>query len=353
MNLGHILYRSLTYWEKQTDGSTKLVGDLSTDAGTPSDDAKTWTFHLNKGIKWQDGTEVTSADVKYGVERSFDPDLAGGATYGQQWLVGGNGYKGPKQGELASIRTPDPYTIVFKLNRSVSDFNQATAIGTFAAVPKAHDTGATYDTHVWSDGPYMIGTYTRGKELTLVRNPHWSAGTDRLREQNVDRINVKIGLDGSAIDQLMKTDGSDAHTAVSGQTVASTDLQTFSSDPQLRSRFHSIASSPSTTWRSTPPPSPISRFARRSGTRSTSRPCAAASAARPTATTPPPSSTRRSLAASPPPPTVPTPQATRPRPSSCSPSPARRTSPSPLPSCRRRSATPSTTRWLRWASRST
>src|SRR5579862_3796856 len=39
---------------------TQIAGDLATDAGEPSDGAKTWTFHLRKGITYQDGTQVTA-----------------------------------------------------------------------------------------------------------------------------------------------------------------------------------------------------------------------------------------------------------------------------------------------------
>jgi peptide/nickel transport system substrate-binding protein len=204
-NIGREIYRSLTGWTQSAsapNAKPTLVGDLATNTGVSSNGAKTWTFTIRPGVKWQDGSTVTSYDVKYGVERSFDPDLSGGPTYAQQWLANDKGYKGPtKSGDLASIQTPNASTIVFQLNQPVSDFNEATAMETFSAVPKAHDTGATYDTHVWSDGPYELKSYVQNKELILVKNPEWSQATDPLRNQNVDEIDVKMGMDQAAIDQ--------------------------------------------------------------------------------------------------------------------------------------------------------
>jgi peptide/nickel transport system substrate-binding protein len=244
-NIGREIYRSLTGWSQDAsnpNGQPKLVGDLATDTGTPSQGDTVWTFHLRKGVKWQDGSEVTSQDVKYGVERAFSSDITGGPTYAKTWLVGGDKYTGPyKGGDLASIETPDSSTVVFHLNQPVSDFNEATAMETFTAVPKAHDTGSTYDTHVWSDGPYELKSYAQNKELILVKNPNWSKSVDPLRDQNVDEIDVKMGMDMAAIDQLMKADGPQAQSAVIEDPIAGTDLQPFTSDPTLKSRIHTIA----------------------------------------------------------------------------------------------------------------
>ncbi|MEW2117020.1 ABC transporter substrate-binding protein [Streptomyces sp. NPDC005474] len=238
-SMDELIVRTLTGWDK-TGSSPKLVGDLATDTGTPSQGDTVWTFHLRQGVKYQDGIEVTAQDVKYGVERSFAPDITGGPPYARQWLVGGDSYQGPFQGkELSSIRTPDKYTIVFHLNAAVADFNESAAMPGWSAVPKAHDTGATYDTRVWSDGPYMIKSYTRNKALVLVRNPHWSESSDPLRQQNVDEIDVRFGQDQTVIDQQIKSDS--ARTAITQWPIAGSDLSSFANDPALKSRYYEIA----------------------------------------------------------------------------------------------------------------
>ncbi|MFJ5218099.1 ABC transporter substrate-binding protein [Streptomyces sp. NPDC088354] len=235
------IVRSLTGWD-ETGTTPKLVGDLATDTGTSSKKATVWTFHLRHGVQFQDGTEVTAQDVKYGVERGFSPDINGGPPYASQWLVGGAGYKGPYKGkELSSISTPDKYTIVFHLNTPVADFNETTAMPAWSAVPKSKDTGATYDTHIWSDGPYMIRSYTKNKELVLVKNPHWSQSTDPIRQQNVDEMDVRFGQDEAAIDQQLKSDSGAAQTALQQWPIAGSDLSQIANDPTVRSRYYKIA----------------------------------------------------------------------------------------------------------------
>ncbi|MDQ6875875.1 MAG: ABC transporter substrate-binding protein, partial [Actinomycetota bacterium] len=75
LNFGRMIYRTLTTF-KAVPGpaGNQIVGDLATDTGTPSDGGKTWKFTLRSGLKYEDGSAITAQDVKYGVERAFDPD---------------------------------------------------------------------------------------------------------------------------------------------------------------------------------------------------------------------------------------------------------------------------------------
>ncbi len=73
--------RRLTSWKTSADASTELIPDLATDTGTVSEDGTVWTFTLQEGLTFEDGTPITAATVKYGLERSFAPELTGGLTY--------------------------------------------------------------------------------------------------------------------------------------------------------------------------------------------------------------------------------------------------------------------------------
>src|SRR6185295_17726975 len=111
------------------DKGVELVPDLAESLGTPSDDAKTWTYKIRSGVKFEDGTPVTTKDVKYAVERSLDKEtFPNGPTYFNDFLdLQGytSPYKDPTPDKLGlkAIETPDDQTIIFHLRTPFSGFD--------------------------------------------------------------------------------------------------------------------------------------------------------------------------------------------------------------------------------------
>lgn len=207
-NLSRLYARPLmTFKPAAGEAGNELVPDLAASPGEPSDGGKTWTYKLRSGLKYQDGTPITSKDVKYAVERSnFARDvLSLGPNYFQQFLEGGDKYKGPykdKSAEgLKSIETPDDTTVVFKLNRAFQEFDYLVATPQTAPVPQAKDKGIDYIKSIVSSGSYQFESYEEGKQAVLVRNKNWDAKTDPLRKQYPDKIVVKLKVNAETIDQ--------------------------------------------------------------------------------------------------------------------------------------------------------
>ena len=240
-NVPSLVFRTLTTGNRE-DGSAgaKVVPDLATDTGTPSENATVWTYTLKKGLKYEDGTAITSADIKYGIERSFAAELSGGAPYLRDWLIGAADYQGPykdKKG-LDSIETPDERTIVFRLNKPEGEFPYLATQTQFTPVPKAQDTGTKYEEHPVSSGPYrVVKNENDGERLTLERNTHWSAATDEERKAYPDRIDVRSGLDSSVINQrLSSSQGTDAAAVTTDTNLGPAELAKVSGDKQLAAR---------------------------------------------------------------------------------------------------------------------
>jgi peptide/nickel transport system substrate-binding protein len=191
---------------------SRLVPDVAAGAPQVSSDGKTLTVRIRSGVKFGPpvNREVTSRDVKYAIERGFNPHVANpyaSTYYGD--LVGADRASG---GPIAGIQTPDDHTLVFKLTRPTASLvAQSTVLPLSAPVPveyaKPLDAKAPsqYGNHIVATGPYMIPAdsdgkvlgngYVPGRSLRLVRNPSWSAATDH-RPGYLDEIDFKIG--GSA-----------------------------------------------------------------------------------------------------------------------------------------------------------
>ena len=196
-----------TFSPKPGNDSLTLVPDLASALGQPSDGGKTWTYHLRSGLKYSDGSPITSADVKYAVERSnFAPDVfSNGPTYFKQTLVDNTpAYAGPYKDKsatgLKSIETPDATTIVFHLSAPFADFDYLVSNPQTAPVPAAKDTGATYVNHIVSSGPYAFKSYTDGKGAVLVPNPNWTAASGIVGFQNAKEIDVTFNEEQKSID---------------------------------------------------------------------------------------------------------------------------------------------------------
>jgi peptide/nickel transport system substrate-binding protein len=206
--------------------STSLVPDLAETLGVPSDNAKTWTYKIRKGVKFEDGTAVTSKDVKYAVERSLDKTVfPDGPTYFNDFLDL-QGYTTPyadpspdKLG-LKAIDTPDDQTIVFHLKTSFSSFDYFAMLPATIPVPRAKDNGARYKDHVVSTGPYKFSENNLGKNFTLIRNDQWDQSTDPNRKALPDRIEVALNVNAADIDNRLLAGDLDVDVAGSGVQAA-------------------------------------------------------------------------------------------------------------------------------------
>ncbi|QBJ92219.1 ABC transporter substrate-binding protein [Streptomyces seoulensis] len=238
-NVPSLVFRTLTTRNRENGAEgAKVVPDLATDTGRPSKDATVWTYTLKKGLEYEDGTPITSADIKYGIERSFAPELSGGAPYLRDWLSGAADYQGPykdKKG-LSAIETPDARTIVFHLNKPEGEFPFLATQTQFAPVPKAKDTGTKYEQHPVSSGPYkVVRNQNDGERVLLERNPHWSG--DDERKAYPDKVDVRSGLDSSVINQrLAASQGADKAAVTTDTNLGPAELARVSGDKGLAAR---------------------------------------------------------------------------------------------------------------------
>jgi peptide/nickel transport system substrate-binding protein len=191
--------------------SKTLVPGLAAGPGVVGGNGLTWTYHLKSGVKFEDGTPVTSQDVKYAVERTFDRGVFPNGPNYFQVLLGGNAanYPGPYKDRaknlmgLTAIDTPDPATVVFHLAKPFAEFDYVVTIPQSAPVPPDKDTGANYQLHPMSTGPYKFQSYQLNKQAVLVPNTQWQASEDPTVSQLPSKIVVNMNMNPNDVDNRL------------------------------------------------------------------------------------------------------------------------------------------------------
>jgi peptide/nickel transport system substrate-binding protein len=196
--------------------TAKPVPDLASDDPEIAADGKTVTVKLRKGVMFSDPVdrEVTSADVKYAIERAFTANVSNGyvRTYFAD-LVGAPKEPGAYT-EVSGIETPDKYTIVFKLTKGTgAALAGALAMPISIPVPKEFalkydkESPSTYgEKHAVFTGPYKVESdaqgnvtgFQAGRHISLVRNPQYAAVED-FRPAYLDAIEFQSGNDDTSV----------------------------------------------------------------------------------------------------------------------------------------------------------
>jgi peptide/nickel transport system substrate-binding protein len=205
------------------DDATTPVPDLADGEAQISDDKKTVTVKIRKGVKYAPpvNREVTSKDVKYAFERFFSVNV-GGQYPGYFQVIQGAPTK-PTKGvkPISGITTPDDQTIVFKLKEPTAvSFIAALVMPITVPVPEEYakpfdaKNPSTYNTHVAFTGPYQIENnssgsltgYKPGKSISMKRNPNWDAKTD-YRPANADSFFIRTNASDANVSARQVIDG--------------------------------------------------------------------------------------------------------------------------------------------------
>ncbi|WP_306214445.1 ABC transporter substrate-binding protein [Actinoplanes sp. RD1] len=238
-----LVYRQLvTKAPNDAQDPNAMVPDLAASLGKVSGDGLTWTYTLKDGIKFDTGAPITAKDVKFGISRSWDPEIGIGSPYLKQLIDAPEGYEGPyRSGDLTTIETPDDKTIVFHLKAPFPEFDAALSMPSGTPFPAGTGEGDTFINDIVSSGPYDLEKFTPGSTIQLKRNEQWDAATDTVRKALPDKWQFDIGIDGATIDErLMAGQGADVNAlAGSVQTATIARLQA----PQFTDR---VIKAPST-----------------------------------------------------------------------------------------------------------
>ena len=175
-------------------GTTELIPDLA-ESYTISDDGLTYTFKLRPGVKFHNGRTLTSADIKYSIERSVNPETQSPGQ-GFFWQIAGfDEMAAGDATELSGITTPDDNTVIINLSQPDATFLQIVAINFAFAVPReeVEKYGLDFGRNPVGTGAYKMTDWTLGQHVVFERN------TDYFREGAplLDKITFEVGQDPS------------------------------------------------------------------------------------------------------------------------------------------------------------
>lgn len=141
-----------------------------------------WTLELRQGIKFHDGKEMTSRDVKFSYDRLRDPEI--GAPTVDMYS------------NIKDITTPNDYTVVFELIDSNPDFLKD--LGDYHA--KIMDANNTDFATNWNGtGPFIIESYIPEDRIVFKRNPnYWMTDKDGYQLPYLDGMEFIFLDDPSA-----------------------------------------------------------------------------------------------------------------------------------------------------------
>ncbi|MBV8280748.1 MAG: peptide ABC transporter substrate-binding protein, partial [Candidatus Eremiobacteraeota bacterium] len=159
----------------------KFIGELAMEEptlanGGISKDGLSVTYHLRKGVKWQDGPEFTADDVIFTWHAVMNPNNNVASRVGYDLVT--------------SIDKKDAYTIVVHLKKRFAPFVASffTMSSTAYPVLPAHLLAqypninqVAYNNKPIGTGPFIVTNWEKGSLITMEANPNYWRGPPKLK----------------------------------------------------------------------------------------------------------------------------------------------------------------------------
>jgi len=170
------------------DAHLNVIGQMASSYQVASDGV-TWTFKLKPNLKFSDGTQLTSADIAYSMDRALQPATKSAVSgyymrYIKDAVKLNNGQIKTIIGD--SILTPDPNTVVVIASQKIPFFLDTLVYPTSFVVEKSLVTkyGTSWTDHLTeggSTGPFKVVEYTHNKQLVVVPNTNYYGRIPKIK----------------------------------------------------------------------------------------------------------------------------------------------------------------------------
>jgi len=163
-------YNTLLRVDPHDPTGTKPAPDLA-ESWTVTNDGRTYTFKLRRGVKFHDGSEMTSKDVKVSYDKIIFPPAGVGSTRKGQYTV------------VEAVEAPDPYTVRFRLKWPSASF-LASVASPWNFIYKADILAKDIhwpEKNIMGTGPFKFVEHVKGSHVVGKKNPdYWDRGKPYL-----------------------------------------------------------------------------------------------------------------------------------------------------------------------------
>src|SRR5690625_3644673 len=165
-----------------------------------SDDGLTYTFYLEEGVKFHDGTDFNAEAVKINFDRFADPEheyaFADHDYVYFMYSTMFGGHKGDEGHVVDEVKVVDEYTVEFHLNKPLGFFLQNMGMSYFAITSPAalEEYGPEINENPVGTGPFKFVSWTKNDSIVLEKNEdYWKEGLPKL-----DKVIFEVIPDNAA-----------------------------------------------------------------------------------------------------------------------------------------------------------
>ncbi|MFN8460011.1 MAG: ABC transporter substrate-binding protein, partial [Anaerolineae bacterium] len=175
------------------DDTTNVTPRIAESLPQISPDSTVYTFKLRKGVKFQNGREVTADDVAYTITRVLNPKTGSPGAGFFVGIKGAQEFIDGKATSVAGIKVVDPSTVEFTLKQPDVTFLNKMALNFAFIVPKeeVEKAGENFGHAPVGTGPFKLKEWKPGQYLVFERNPdYFYEGLPHL-----DGVRIEVGVE--------------------------------------------------------------------------------------------------------------------------------------------------------------
>lgn len=216
-------YEGLVEFGEGTD-----IHPVLADKWDVSEDGLVYTFHLKRGVKFHNGKELTTKDVKASWERVAHPLMKSPGAWVFEPIEGADLFIKGQAREISGLRIVDPLTLRVKLREPIPFFLGMITHPFASVIPSELAGNRSRMNEVCGTGPFQLDHFIPNQEIRMSR-------FEKYHNQplpHVNRVTLHLGLEESAIAEKLERNEIDLTTDLQKQY-----LQPFLNRPEWLPRL--------------------------------------------------------------------------------------------------------------------